>query len=647
MGIVGQSMLVALFMTFLKSFIFPIMFSASGAAIKLIFDSFTNTFNFKENSNWFVSLLGADLLNIVVKIMISAGVVLSVFILAYNIFKLFFSGISRKTDSPIALCIRSIMSIFLCYWVVDIIYKIFFPAMQWLLDKIKGIQIGATNFEGILQNMSDMISGLSADSSTDEIIVFIKKAITMLNIGAEGFVFIIIFIIFLIFLIKTVISMIHLVTEMAERYLLVNVLTVCSPLVMPTMISNGTMNVFVSFVQMLVANSLVLAFNTLGMIMLQMGFAMIGERMANPSTSFTNIIVMMIMYSALLKVVQKFDVYLSQLAFKIQAIGGDNKGMTPLLLMGAMGKANKFMGNATKNGGLLNQLKFNAGNVLGTFVGNDNATVSKLQAPAIFHQGLGTAAGKNAKDVVSGTNLGGAVANVALDHADATKGAEVQNKFNDYKAAVIPGTVDSQGHLDAEKLRAQNEAKQTPEYQDAYNEKQMVENNLKAQSLKDEGVRDSRMELDSAKNDFAAAELQNPEYADSAIKLDTAKNDFAAEEINDDGFSDSLTHLHAQQNIQRAKEVSTPEYVDSSIDLKAAETGYRAAEQTNPRVINADRGLEVANSYHDMQVGDSTAVQTARQARAEHREEQDIRIKENIQRKKNNTHNPDGTPKNE
>ena len=174
---------------------------------------------------------------------------------------------------------------------------------------------------------------------------------------------------------------------MAERYLLVNVLTVCSPMIMPTVISDSTMQIFLSWIRMMIANCLVLIFNSLGMIMLNVAFVNVGSACTaivgmSGSGRWMRPITAMVVFVALIKVVEKFDVYLAQLAFKIQAIGGNDTGPTLGGLIALGGKANKNAAQVAQAGGLGNYLGEKAGNVLGFFGGNRSGLAKNLSQNA-------------------------------------------------------------------------------------------------------------------------------------------------------------------------------------------------------------------------------------------------------------------------
>ena len=90
----------------------------------------------------------------------------------------------------------------------------------------------------------------------------------------------------------------------------------------------------------------------------------------------------MVVFVALIKVVEKFDVYLAQLAFKIQAIGGNDTGPTLGGLIALGGKANKNAAQVAQAGGLGNYLGEKAGNVLGFFGGNRSGLAKNLSQNA-------------------------------------------------------------------------------------------------------------------------------------------------------------------------------------------------------------------------------------------------------------------------
>lgn len=389
-----SSICVNILFSVILGFVTPLIFSGASAVMTFIFDTFTRPFQFTyeqgQGTNWFVEMLGSDLLNIVVKIMISAGVVLAIFMLAVNIFKLFFAGFSKRVESPIALCIRAVMSIFLSYWIIDIVYKVVFPMFQWMLDKVNNITINSG--KTVSQSISDMYSLVEQTSASDfglsEGTNFVDKlagAISGTSYGSVGTI--ITAIVFIVFFIKSIIALFRLIAEMAERYLLVNVLTVCSPMIMPTVISDSTMQIFLSWIRMMIANCLVLIFNSLGMIMLNVAFVNVGSACTaivgmSGSGRWMRPITAMVVFVALIKVVEKFDVYLAQLAFKIQAIGGNDTGPTLGGLIALGGKANKNAAQVAQAGGLGNYLGEKAGNVLGFFGGNRSGLAKSLSQNA-------------------------------------------------------------------------------------------------------------------------------------------------------------------------------------------------------------------------------------------------------------------------
>lgn len=563
---------ITIIVSVIMSFIAPFLFAGAAAIINFIFEHFTNPFRFTYTAedgsgvtNWFVDMLGADLLNIIVKIMIGAGVVLAVFILAFNFFKLFLSGISKRVDSPISLCIRAVMAIFLSYWIVDIVYKIVFPIFQWLLDKVNNITVsGGTSimeaisgFYNLTHSTASSSFGLDANSSfmTD-----ISSALAGLssNISYDILGGLLTTIIFVIFFFKTIISVFKLIAEMAERYILINVLTVCSPMIMPTIISNGTMQVFVSWVQMMIANCLVLIFNSLGMIMLKAAFISVGIHcsvLGNNGESWTSAIMSMIIFIALIKVVQKFDVYLAQLAFKIQAIGGDNKGMTIAGLLALNGRIGKNAAQIANVGGLKNAIGEKAGNFLGVFNGNRSGLAGSLSKGAQDFKAVSSARDKEF----------GKGAFAASPEAVETEGKKLDGQLNIAKNEELQG---KRTALETQKTRNKAATLQNAEYQGAKTAEKEGQINL-----------DTNM-------------LQNEDVVGAMIKNETAKEDVKTRTLNDNNYQNART------------------------EVKIGEKNADIVTKTNPRFIEKEKQEKIVDNFvSDLINGDET-VQTSE---AEHR----------------------------
>lgn len=559
---------ITIIVSVLMSFVAPFLFAGAAAVINFIFTNFTNPFRFTYTgddgssvTNWFVDMLGADLLNIIVKIMISAGVVLAIFILATNIFKLFFSGISKRVDSPIALCIRAVMSIFLSYWIIDIVYKIVFPIFQWLLNKVNNITISGgssvmeamSTFYGLTHSTSSSSFGLEANSNFMTDISSALAGLTS-NITYDVFGGVLTTIIFLVFFFKTIISVFKLISEMAERYLLINVLTVCSPMIMPTIISNGTIQVFVSWVQMMIANCLVLIFNSLGMIMLKAAFINVGIHcsvIGNNGNSWTSAIMSMIIYVALVKVVQKFDVYLAQLAFKIQAIGGDNKGMTLGTLLAMNGKIGKSAAQIAGAGGIKNAFGEKAGNLLGVFNGNRSGLAGDLSKAA---QDFKATSGARDK----------AVGKANFDMSD-------------------EGLQTGKAKLDADLMKAQ-----------------------------DAEFVNKQAQLEQQKSLNNADMMRNPEYADAKSEEAAAKLDLQTGMFDNDDYNNAVIANDAARLAAERDKYQNSDYTDALVQRDIAKVESDTAEKLNTRYVEAQKQNVLADEFTKGRIGEDNAVQTVR-----------------------------------
>lgn len=616
---------ITIIVSVIMSFIAPFLFAGAAAIINFIFEHFTNPFRFtytaedgSEVTNWFVDMLGADLLNIIVKIMIGAGVVLAVFILAFNFFKLFLSGISKRVDSPISLCIRAVMAIFLSYWIVDIVYKIVFPIFQWLLDKVNNITVsGGTSimeaisgFYNLTHSTASSSFGLDANSSfmTD-----ISSALAGLssNISYDILGGLLTTIIFVIFFFKTIISVFKLIAEMAERYILINVLTVCSPMIMPTIISNGTMQVFVSWVQMMIANCLVLIFNSLGMIMLKAAFISVGIHcsvLGNNGESWTSAIMSMIIFIALIKVVQKFDVYLAQLAFKIQAIGGDNKGMTIAGLLALNGRIGKNAAQIANVGGLKNAIGEKAGNFLGVFNGN--------------RSGLAGSLAKGAQDFKSdaiGYDKGRGMARFAA--SDEGLKATKMKLDGELRNLQDPEVIEKQMQIDAQKARNKADATHNPDYVDAKTAEAAAKLNLQTDMYDNDDYSDAVIASETAKLVAEEDKYQNRDYTDALTQRDIAKNEAeTAEKLNNN-------YIESEKQVTLADEFVKGQINDDSAVQTIKVENEARSQDIRSRASATDLGIE--SKVRDIETSDIVheKAQTRRSEKHAQAEEDEFNTK--------------------
>lgn len=595
---------ITIIVSVIMSFIAPFLFAGAAAIINFIFEHFTNPFRFTYTAedgsavtNWFVDMLGADLLNIIVKIMIGAGVVLAIFILAFNIFKLFFSGISKRVDSPISLCIRAVMAIFLSYWIVDIVYKIVFPIFQWLLDKVNNITIsGGTSimeaisgFYNLTHSTASSSFGLDANSSfmTD-----ISSALAGLssNLTYDILGGLLTTIIFVIFFFKTIISVFKLIAEMAERYILINVLTVCSPMIMPTIISNGTMQVFVSWVQMMIANCLVLIFNSLGMIMLKAAFISVGIHcsvLGNNGESWTSAIMSMIIFVALIKVVQKFDVYLAQLAFKIQAIGGDNKGMTIAGLLALNGRISKNAAQIANVGGLKNAIGEKAGNFLGVFNGNRSGLAGSLAKGA---QDFKATAGARDKEFGKGNFA-------ASPEAIETEGKKLDGQLNIAQNEELQG---KRTALETQKALNNAATSENAGYQKAKAEEQAGRLKFDTNMLQDERVVGAMTENEIAKKGVKKDMCDNEQYREAATQEAIGENGLETYKHFHTGFIESEKQVTLAEGYAKSQILDDPAVQTVMIENEARSQSIRSrASATDLGIESKVRDIETSDIVHE------------------------------------------------
>lgn len=585
---------IAIIISVLFSFIAPFLFAGSAAIINGIFEAFTNPFQFVAGTgetNWFTLLLSPELLNVIVKIMIAAGVVISIFILATSIFKLFFAGMTQRVESPISICVRALIAIFLSYWIIDILYDCIFPIFQWLLNKVNGITVsgGATVVETIDSFYQTGISSGSAitnallgpNASGLSFIGALASTMTFDVFG--GFLTLIVFIVFLI---KIVIGLFRIISEMAERFLFINIFTVLSPLVAPTIISNSTMPIFTSWVQMMIGNGLVLIFDSLGMIMLKMAFVSVGIACSAFGSDWMKALIAMVLFNALIKVIQKFDVYMTQLTLKIQPISGNPRAMTVggMLFTGAL--AGRNIANIAQMGGLKNAAKANAANVLGMFRGNRTGLAGKLNADAMDYM-----AKNRGRDQVFGRDE-------YAKTEEARKGRlnNMDVRMGDLKD---PEMLKKQTEIEAQQARNNAAILRDSDFQDASREANIAAKEASALDMQDDDFIAAAANEEAARLDMNTEVMQNPDVQDAqqthdATRLKVDASQHMSAEYIDAAKANALTNEFVKHEVGETSGVQTMRVENSARDMdiraRAAGTDLGIDAQARSMDVRARAG---------------------------------------------------------
>lgn len=601
---------VQIIISVIMSFIAPFFFAGAAAILSAIFKAFTNPFQFVTGTgqtNWFTTILSPELLNVIVKIMIAAGVVLSIFILAKSIFQLFFAGMVKKVDTPIATCIRAVIAIFLAYWIIDIMYNAVFPIFQWLLNKVNGI--GVSGVKTIGEAVSDFFT--TANTSGSSIVQAIMgENATGLSIFTaiassmtfETFGSCLTLIIFIVFLFKVIVGLFRIVSEMAERFLLINVLTVFSPMVASTIISDSTMPIFISWVQMMVANGLVLIFNSLGMTMLKMGFINVGIACSAFGGDWSRALIAMIVYNALIKVVQQFDVYLAQLTFKIQAVGGNQRTMTFGNMLHLTAATNKSLSNIASVGGIKNAAGAAASNVLGFFTGNRTGVAGKLNQGAVDYM-----AKTKGRDKAFGK----------LMFEESAEGKEARARNMDIKLADArdPDMIGKKTEMEAQKARNNAAMFANAEYQDAAREAEVADMSRKTSQMSDAEYVEAATDMEAAKRSLDAQVLASAEVQDAAAEQKAADLDLRTHVMEDPAVQDAQLAHDVTRMEATASEQMSREYIEASKEAALSEefvrheVGETGGVQTI-RVENEARAMDIRSRAGDTDLGVDAQVRT-------------------------------------
>lgn len=580
---------IAIIISVLFSFVAPFLFAGAAAIINGIFEAFTNPFQFVAGTgetNWFTLLLSPELLNAIVKIMIAAGVVISIFILATSIFKLFFAGIAQRVESPISICVRALIAIFLSYWIIDILYDCVFPIFQWLLNKVNGITVsgGATVVETI---DSFYKTGISSGSAiTNALLGPNASGLSFIGALASSMTFdvfggFLTLIVFIIFLIKMIIGVFRIISEMAERFLFINIFTVLSPLVAPTIISNSTMPIFTSWVQMMIGNGLVLIFDSLGMIMMKMAFINVGLACSAIGSDWMKALISMVIFNALIKVIQKFDVYMSQLTLKIQPISGNPRAMTigGMLFSGAL--AGRQLKSIAGAGGLVKAAKLGASNILGLAHGNRTGVAGKLSKGAMDYM-----AENKGRDQVYGRNEYAKTEEARKGRLD-----NMDVRMSDLKD---PEMLKKQTEIEAQQARNNAAILRDGDFRDASREANIAAKEASALDMQDDDFIAATANEEAARLDMNTEVMQNPDVQDAqqthdATRLKVDASQHMSAEYIDAAKANALTNEFVKHEVGETGGVQTMRVENSAreMDIRARAAGTDLGIDAQARSMDA------------------------------------------------------------
>lgn len=255
--------------------------------------------------------------------------------------KMLGAPIAEQTEDPIKLIFKSILAVFCIY-------------------NAQGIFNEGFN---ILRPIYDMISGLSPTDSiawNGNYSVVNGILDTALLFTGLSLVQIIVFAVMLVIVLWNLWKML---VELTERYILLGILAVTSPLGFSTMTTKATSNIFSAWMRMIIGQFIIYLLNFWIIKMFLSAFSTMPS-LTNPGEA----ILWFIFMWAFLKVAQKLDTFLGKLGIEVGNVGGSllEEVMIGKMAFGALGKATGLTGKGGKAGGLASALSaVKGGNVSG------------------------------------------------------------------------------------------------------------------------------------------------------------------------------------------------------------------------------------------------------------------------------------------
>lgn len=255
----------------------------------------------------FFSLLPADAIRTSFSVMQGLGVGLVIIIISWQLFKTFGLPIGIEAENPIQIVWKSILSIF-CIIFSWQIFNLGFTVINGggnggPMAAINGLE---SNF--LIQekfSLSDFSGKLESAASSVSFVFSSGTATAMMVVGG-------------IMIILVLFNLIKLLLELLERYCLLGVLALTSPLGFSTLCSSSTGNIFKAWVRMCVGQYI--------MLLLNMWSIRIFLLMAGNGMNSDNFLIWMFFLLAFSKIAQKLDTYMQRLGLEVGTTGSSLLG---------------------------------------------------------------------------------------------------------------------------------------------------------------------------------------------------------------------------------------------------------------------------------------------------------------------------------
>ncbi len=265
--------------------------------------------------------------------LVALGVAFAVGLFLLGLFRNLFSGLGFEAQSPISMGARFFTAIFLCLFSSSAFQYLFtgmfgYPygtLMSMTTDTIKWQRLAPDNLISVFLSIgSDFNPFQSQDKGQSRLLASILVLILMLMI---------------------VYNFCILVVEMFERYLMVNVMVVFSPLAASSVVLSSTSNIFKSFCRMFFGQNLLLLCNAITLCMINASVGQFSNAVSQ-SQNAKAVLVSALLIVAFLKIAQHLDNYLRDLGLTVGISGGN---MLSEIIVSAKSLRNIF--SAVQNAG--------------------------------------------------------------------------------------------------------------------------------------------------------------------------------------------------------------------------------------------------------------------------------------------------------
>ena len=245
------------------------------------------------------------------------GFALCVLLVILALLRNVFSGLGVAGESPVKMIFKFILSFFLVWIMAPLMQRFYSTVFSALYNGIMGLDFA--------QSLGGSNTGALWDAAS-------------LSFAGTGII-----VVYLILFIAIIMNYARLLIELIERYLLVNLVVLFSPLAAPTFATEDTTKIFVSFCKFYFGQLVMLLFNAISLQLLTLGFYGVSNMFGESTIQG---IIALLALLAFLKLCQRFDNYLRDIGVTV-GVTGDN-----LLaeFAGAAGTVKSLMGGSFTKG---------------------------------------------------------------------------------------------------------------------------------------------------------------------------------------------------------------------------------------------------------------------------------------------------------